>query len=103
MNHPVHVVKCHDSTEWRPSLLEDRHGLLGGVVFRHLRQVGLPDKLVAGDRQVDGVVAAHLVLLPHAHGLVEVEVERLEEAEVHLHTLLRGELVQLGGFNHEVN
>ena len=65
------------------------------MVLGHLGQVCLADELVAGDGQVDGVVAAHLVLLPHAHRLVEVEVERLQEPEVNLHALLGGQLVQL--------
>ena len=69
-------------------------------MFGGLRQVRLPVKLIAGDVQLDPVVAPHLVLAPHPHAVLELEVEGLEELEVDPDSLLGGQLVQLTGGRH---
>ena len=68
-----------------------------GVVLGLLRQLGVAVELVAGDIELDPVVANHLLLVPHPHAVLELKVVRLEELEVDIDALLGGPLIQLAG------
>ena len=53
-----------------------------------LGKLGVPVELVPGDIELDAVVAEHLLLVPHPHAVLELEIVRLQELEVTIDTLL---------------
>ena len=59
-----------------------------GVVLGLLGKLGVAVKLVPGDIELDAVVAQHLLLVPHPHAVLELEIVRLQELEVTIDTLL---------------
>ena len=76
---------------------DDGQRLDRGVVLGLLRQLRLAVELVAGHVELDPVVAEHLLLVPHPHAVLKLEIVGLQKLEIHKHSLLGGPFIQFTG------
>ena len=57
-------------------------------------------ELITSNIELDSVVAQHLLLVPHPHAVLELEVERFQKLYVNKHSLLSSPLIQFTGGGH---
>ena len=53
-------------------------------MFHKTQYLSLAVELVSGDVELDPVVAGHLLLAPHSHAVLELEIEWLQKFKINL-------------------